>query len=282
MLLPGTILGDKAEVESTKTFYANPDKNSNALYLGASKSIFGHTEPVSGLLSILKIILASKFDVMPPTLFVTDPAEALLELTNETNVLTTESPIALKVVEGCQGETMADSREKKLYAATSNGMSGTTSHVLLSLPKHVPQDDAPAPSVPAPSARHPKLLSVQTHSIEAAKAWISSVIKAQDGNDLILPSSCLLRGRRPLLRALRHAGTATDSTTDVVLFMTRPPKLNELEIMSRHQLFSFLVVLVWSLMESVMNSTILGQAFEESLTKSTKLWPRLQIRHSME
>lgn len=161
----GTARGDKAEVESVHEFYASDRQSSGdnkKLWLGSNKSIFGHTEPVSGLLSMAKILLAFERNVMPPTMMVSDPSPPLEELTATRNVNVVQTPLAM--------ETLQDG----LFGLTASGMSGTTTHILLRKP-HRTTGQPVELNQEVQVKPWPLLATVHAHSADACKKWRAAI-----------------------------------------------------------------------------------------------------------
>ena len=161
----GTIRGDKAELGSIK-YYAEGRENggrgssgkNKTLWLGGNKSIFGHTEPVSGLLSIAKLLMAFEKGVVPPTLLITDPALDLDDMTSKNNVEIVSSPLSMESLEG------------GLFAVTASGMSGTTTHVIFRPPS---QPDFPKRAFTSHGDKiaWPPMVVISTHSTDSCKTW---------------------------------------------------------------------------------------------------------------
>jgi phthiocerol/phenolphthiocerol synthesis type-I polyketide synthase C len=64
----GTSLGDPIEVDALKQTYGRPSHLHPTLWIGAVKSQIGHTEPVSGLAGLTKVLLALQHDRLPANL----------------------------------------------------------------------------------------------------------------------------------------------------------------------------------------------------------------------
>ena len=159
----GTVRGDEAELDSIVKFYCDgrdqegPRVLDHPLWLGGNKSTLGHTEPVSGLISVAKILLAFDRGHMPATVLMSDPSHALQDMA-AFNVHLTTAPLRMAAL------------QKGLFCATSSGMSGTTSHVVLRPPN--PCDRAHGAETTLLQLNHrPHLLIMHSHSQEAAVKW---------------------------------------------------------------------------------------------------------------
>ncbi|EHK98549.1 putative Conidial yellow pigment biosynthesis polyketide synthase [Glarea lozoyensis 74030] len=62
----GTVVGDPAEYESIKRVFGGPSTRSQALPIGSVKGLIGHTESVSGVIALIKILLMIQEAVIPP------------------------------------------------------------------------------------------------------------------------------------------------------------------------------------------------------------------------
>lgn len=118
-----TILGDPIEVEALNNSYALRREVNQPLLLGSIKSNIGHTEATAGLAGLIKVLLAMKYECLPPTCHFRN-ANELLKLS--------KSNIAI-----CQKAFPWPRGDKTRYAAVSSfGFSGTNAHVVLEEPPH--------------------------------------------------------------------------------------------------------------------------------------------------
>ena len=208
----GTLGGDKAELNSIKGFYCQGREYevvSLPLWLGGNKSKFGHTEPVSGLLSLAKSLMSFQKEVMPATMLMTDPASALQDM-KAFNVHLATFPLKL------------DSLRQGLFCATSSGMSGTTTHVVLS--QAVPSQCISVGEV----CPLPHLMVLNTHSKEAAATWCARFANACPHGfltrDQIVPRDGLFhRGRAP---AAVVTLAAFGDSTSLANLSEMPPIIN--------------------------------------------------------
>jgi len=178
------VLGDNAEVQSLLDFYSRKSKEGEGktLWLGGNKSIFGHTEPVSGLLSIAKLVTAFQKGIMPPTLMVRDPSEPMQHLMNEFDIDVVQTPTPLELVG--QG----------LFGLTASGMSGTTTHVIIRPPTR-------EEILHTREASFPTLIEIPGHSPRACKDWKDSFAQKMDNvsmdDDITFADQGFLRMKAP-------------------------------------------------------------------------------------
>lgn len=75
-LFVGTTIGDEAECSALANFFGYHRKD--PLLLGSVKSNIGHTEMVSGLSSLIKVLGVMKTGIIPPTINV-EPIDTSLK-----------------------------------------------------------------------------------------------------------------------------------------------------------------------------------------------------------
>jgi acyl transferase domain-containing protein len=75
----GTPVGDATEVRALKTVFGPRKTRFPGVALGSVKSMIGHLMPAAGMAALIKTSLALHRKVLPPTLNVEDPLEALLD-----------------------------------------------------------------------------------------------------------------------------------------------------------------------------------------------------------
>ncbi|KAF9760641.1 hypothetical protein IL306_004227 [Fusarium sp. DS 682] len=64
----GTPTGDPIELQAVASVFQAGRQNKEPLHIGSIKANIGHTEPVSGLASLIKVVLALEHGVIPPSM----------------------------------------------------------------------------------------------------------------------------------------------------------------------------------------------------------------------
>ncbi|MFD1694595.1 type I polyketide synthase [Roseibium aestuarii] len=128
----GTRVGDPAEAHALGTQVSQ--KRNDPLLIGSVKTNVGHLEPASGLVGMLKSVLALKNDLLPASLHFTDP-----------NPDIAFDELNLKVA--AEAQPLERKAKPRLAGINSFGFGGTNAHAVIC------DGDAPEPrstSTPAP------------------------------------------------------------------------------------------------------------------------------------
>ncbi|MET0896289.1 MAG: polyketide synthase [Mycobacterium sp.] len=128
----GTRLGDRAELQSLAQTYGATTPGRGAL-LGSVKSNIGHTQAAAGALGLVKVLVAAERATVPPTLHTDEPSREI-EWDSQ----------GLRLAEKLTPWPARDGR--RTAAVSAFGMSGTNTHVIVSMPETAPHD-VPGPGV---------------------------------------------------------------------------------------------------------------------------------------
>ncbi|PLB34720.1 polyketide synthase [Aspergillus candidus] len=119
----GTRLGDPIEgMALTEVFGGSRSNTSQSLWIGSSKTNVGHTQAAAGLVGLIKVLLALRYNTLPPTLHITQPTPAIDW--HRANM----APVQTKQ------HWLAGGERPRRAGVSSFGIGGTNAHVIVEEP----------------------------------------------------------------------------------------------------------------------------------------------------
>jgi acyl transferase domain-containing protein/acyl carrier protein len=193
----GTGLGDPIEAQALLATYGQERAN-GPLRLGSIKSNIGHTQAAAGVAGVIKMVLAMRAGLLPPTLHVDEPSPHVDWSAGDVELLTEPA------------EWAANGRTRRA-GVSSFGISGTNAHVVLE--EAPPREGAATAAVddaPAEPAVVPWVLSAKSEAALAEQAGrLAARVEADDLSPVAVGYS-LAVGRARLSRRAVIAGAGRE------------------------------------------------------------------------
>lgn len=219
----GTKVGDPAEVWSLGQVIGM--RREEPVWIGSIKTNIGHTEPASGLLGVIKAMLALEHDYLPASLHFDTPNEDIDF--QGLNVRVADKPVVL-----------AKSDRPRLAGINSFGFGGANAHVVIADPQAAAASEASKPA----EDDSPRLLMVSAHTADSLNGLLvayrdrlaqadseeeaAAIVAAASANRSALRHRFVVAGdRAQAIEAIDAHLAGADSLAETGEALSRDPKV---------------------------------------------------------